>query len=136
MKAKHIISAVLLLVLPFALIIGFGELGAYLSKLASRTYMVRYIILGMLTSTIPIVVYIFWLSFVMRTKHRPARILLGCSSFTVAAALIVCVIFMLKDFFYGITIAIIAANLFAGIYMLCKDRKEKNITQTYLDKIP
>lgn len=129
MKAKHIITAVLLVVLPFAVIIGFGELGAYLSKLASRTYMLRYSILGMLTSTIPIVVYIFWLSFVMRTKHRPAGILLGYSSLAVATALIVCVILMLKDFFYGFTIAIILANVFAGTYMLIKGKKENKQKQ-------
>lgn len=125
MKAQHIISAVLLLILPFVLIIGFGELGAYLNKLASRTFMLRYNVLGMLNSTIPIVVYIFWLSFVMRTKHRPAKVLLSTCCFAVAAALIVCIIFMLKDFFYGFTIAIILANIFAGIYMLCKGRKGK-----------
>lgn len=133
MKAKHIISAVLVLALPFVLIIGFGELGAYLSKLASRTFMVRYSVLGMLNSTIPIVIYIFWLSFVMRTKYRPAKLLLCTCCFVIAAALVVCLIFMVKDFFYGNTIAIIAANLFAGIYMLCKWRKGKTVTQT--DKI-
>lgn len=127
MKAKHIISAVMLLILPFVLIIGFGELGAYLNNLASRTFMLRYIILNMLNSTIPIVIYIFWLSFVIRTKYRPAKLLLSTCCFVVAAALILCIIFMLKNFFYGITIAIILANIFAGIYMLCKDRKGKTV---------
>lgn len=127
MKAKHIISAVLLLILPFVLIIGFGALGAYLNNLASRTFMLRYIILNMLNSTIPIVIYIFWLSFVMRTKNRPAKLLLSTCCFVVAAALIVCIIFMLKDFFYGFTIAIILANIFAGIYMLIKGRNGKTV---------
>lgn len=126
MKTKHIISAVLVLTLPFVLIIGFGELGVYLSKLASRTYMLRYSVLGMLNSVIPIVVYIFWLSFIMRTKERPAKLLLSICCFAVSTALITCLIFILKDFFYGITFAIIAANLFVGIYMLCKNRNNVN----------
>ena len=126
MKTKHIISAVLVLALPFVLIIGFGELGAYLSKLASRTYMLRYSVLGMLNSAIPLVVYIFWLSFIMRTKERPAKLLLSTCCFAIAAALIACLIFILKDFFYGVTFAIIAANLFVGLYMLCKNRNNVN----------
>ena len=92
MKAKHIVSAILIIILPFVIIFGFGALSDFFNQMASRTFQFAYKIAGMITSVVPIVAYIFWLSFVMRTKHPKTRILLSICSLAVSAILIACLI--------------------------------------------
>lgn len=129
MKAKHIITAVLLVIIPFVFIIGFGELGRYFFQLAGRYYTPVYSIFGMLAYAIPETAYIIWISFVIRTKYRSARILFSCCCFAVAAVILGCYLsifcaFSFYKYMFTITALVcILANLFAVIYMLCKGRK-------------
>ena len=132
MKAKHIISSVLVVALPFIIILGFGALSEYLSQIAGRTFLFGYSMLSSLATIVPLVLYTFWLSFVMRTGNRKARIIMMCCAFAVSALLLV------GWFGYWIapfpvvhllispaTLACIAANLFAGFYMLVKGKKHE-----------
>ncbi len=130
MKAKHIISSVLIVVLPFIIILGFGVLSEYLDRIAGLTFLFGYSMLSSLVTIVPLVLYTFWLSFVMRTENRKARILMICCTFAVSALLII------GWFGYWIapfpvvhliispaTLACVVANLFAGFYMLAKGKK-------------
>ena len=131
MKSKHIISSALIVVLPFIIIFGFGALSDYLNQLANHTFLFGYSMLSSISIIIPLVLYAFWLSFVMRTGNRKARIIMMCCAFAVSALLLV------GWFGYWIapfpvvhllispaTLACVAANLFAGIYMLFKLKKQ------------
>lgn len=130
MKAKHIVISALMIILPFVIVLGFGNLGSYLSLIGERTYMPGYTLLSSFIITSSMVAYTFWLSFVMRTTNQKAKVLLICCSLAVAVFFLI--------FFFGYWVipfpidtlfisppALICAfsNLFAGIYMLCKGRK-------------
>ena len=136
MKAKHIICAALILILPFVLIFGFGSLRDYFALMGSRTYVFGFIILNMLTTAIPIVAYVFWLSFVMRAKEPKAKILLMCCSFVVATFLLIIYFgywafpFPISSSFVSTTALIcFFANLFAAIYMLVKHISKRRVNE-------
>lgn len=129
MKAKHIISSALVIILPFVIVLGFGNLGSYLSLMGRRTYMPYYTQLGTFIITASMVAYIFWLSFVMRTTNQKAKVLLICCSLAGAIFFLIfyfgywVIPFPIDTLFISPPALICAlANLFAGIYMLCKTK--------------
>ena len=130
MKAKHIISSVLVVVLPFIIILGFGALSEYLDRIAGRTFLFGYSMLSSLATIVPIVLYAFWLSFVMRTGNRKARIVMMCCTFAVSLLLLIgwfgywiAPFPMVHLILSPATLACIVENLFAGFYMLVKGKK-------------
>jgi len=132
MKTKHIVIGVLLLVIPFVVVIGFGYLGSYFSKLTSRTYMVKYNIFSNLAAAIPTTVYILWLSFIMRTKNQKARVLFICCCLTIAVVLLFLslgyyiVLFPIHLFFFYLPALMCGlVNLFAAGYMIYSAKKDR-----------